>query len=35
LAEWAEEGAHGDPADAVDAMLRWMDIVPRSSAPSA
>ncbi|MEU5843691.1 TetR family transcriptional regulator [Rhodococcus sp. NPDC047139] len=35
LTEWAQEGAHGDPADAVDAMLRWMDIVPRSSARSA
>ncbi|QHG82302.1 TetR/AcrR family transcriptional regulator [Rhodococcus rhodochrous] len=35
LTEWAEEGAHGDPADAVDAMLRWMDIVPRSSARPA
>lgn len=31
LTEWAEDGAHGDPADAVDTMLRWMDIVPRST----
>lgn len=34
LTEWAEAGAHGDSADAVDAMLRWMDIAPqRSSVP--
>lgn len=26
LVEWAEAGAHGDCADMVDEMLRWMDI---------
>ncbi|MGW0044800.1 TetR/AcrR family transcriptional regulator [Rhodococcus sp. NPDC003348] len=31
LTEWAEAGAHGDSADAVDAMLRWMDIATHVS----
>ncbi|BDT91432.1 hypothetical protein IFM12275_14080 [Nocardia sputorum] len=26
LIEWADAGAHGDCADAVEEMLRWMDI---------
>lgn len=26
LTEWADSGAHGDSADAVDAMLGWIDI---------
>ncbi|MGW0002711.1 TetR/AcrR family transcriptional regulator [Nocardia grenadensis] len=26
LVEWADSGAHGDCADMVDEMLRWMDI---------
>ena len=26
LTDWASSGAHGDPADAVDSMLRWLDI---------
>ncbi|MET7774012.1 TetR family transcriptional regulator [Nocardia sp. NPDC005366] len=26
LIDWADAGAHGDCADAVDEMLRWMDI---------
>ncbi|WP_084495151.1 TetR/AcrR family transcriptional regulator [Nocardia shimofusensis] len=26
LVEWAEAGAHGECADSVDEMLRWMDI---------
>ncbi|TDP33169.1 TetR family transcriptional regulator [Nocardia ignorata] len=31
LIEWAESGAHGDCADSVDRMLRWMDPhLPRS-----
>lgn len=37
LLEWADSGAHGDCADAVDAMLGWLDIhaptVPDDPAP--
>ncbi|WP_068165992.1 TetR/AcrR family transcriptional regulator [Rhodococcus phenolicus] len=34
LTEWAEDGAHGDSADSVEATLRWLDITSQlSSAP--
>ncbi|MFF0546776.1 TetR/AcrR family transcriptional regulator [Nocardia thailandica] len=32
LVEWAESGAHGDCADSVDRMLRWMDVVTPATA---
>nr|WP_255495547.1 TetR family transcriptional regulator [Nocardia sp. GTS18] len=34
LIEWAESGAHGDCADSVDRMLRWMDPHLPRSAPN-
>jgi hypothetical protein len=33
LTEWAGDGAHGRPADAVDATLRWMDVASGSPEP--
>ncbi|MFG2447054.1 TetR/AcrR family transcriptional regulator [Nocardia fluminea] len=33
LIEWAESGAHGDCADSVDRMLRWMDPHLPGTAP--
>lgn len=33
LTEWAGDGAHGRPADAVDATLRWMDVASGSPQP--
>jgi AcrR family transcriptional regulator len=32
LVEWANGGAHGEPADSVDSMLRWLDIHAPESA---